>query len=1578
MANTQPPTTADRGSTKPRPSLGKRIFKWLAITLLVLIVAVPVIGYLAIPALVSSMAPGMIKDAAGKQITGGIEIGKLSTSWSGPTQIQGLQLKDAAGKPIANLSATSTLGIWSGLKTLTDLGSFTLSGDLNVVRTIKPDGTSTTNLQDALAKPGQTPAQQAAAASKPAGESAPLPDIKLNLDLSKVNITYLERLVNGQTVQEAAVKDLTGKAVLATRPGSADINLKAGFATKIDTAPTGALTLDAKVQNFADASGKLAIANASIDAKGTITNVPVGLVDALTSASGLLSGALGAQADVQFTAKGTMQQAQGDLKLTAPGATADLGMAINAGRLTTTRPGQIQVQSLAFLQNLPAAAEGLAKAGITIDRAPSGWPGLSATIQQLDVPMDVKSTQWAPSKFSASIITSGPMRGMLRAPGSLPTDQPRPLLIQPVNVEVRTDSPQQGAIVKINTSATVGGESAGRVNVEITTGSLLGPTGNLPILQGSLPAGVNGRIELADVATNLLSPFLAGTPLELQSDIGPSLTLLATAKATGEGIAGQLPPTDFDVTLRSANVQLETSLGLTSTSLSTRNENTLVRVLQAGPLLRRMVQQQNTGKAPQEQLGLTGQAAIELRVPKFSMPIVGSQFQSQLINADVIGAVRDITLRLPPGKSAPMGTAPMDVALSSLQASAAIRPSEATPMLLQADAIIAQQPVKVAGKLTADGLLNPADRQALAILGPRRFSGSIDITGLSGQVVSALAQLPTGSMPSELANTLLATPATISINLIQGVQQSGQPIDIKLTTTPGGTTASFKGELRREALIIDGVDASATITPALATMLLRQAGQSDAALAGARLREGASLALRIAPTSIPLQAGTFTPALANAPGNLALSVSLDRPAILDGILVDGRNLSAGVAQFGATAATDLSAIDSIMQNKPDAMATILQKTRSELRTDLIGASPADLIARINGSLGFRDDTKRATFELKAGDVIPQRLDDILATGGLLGGLLGDSLSFSLVAEATDQTAQSLAITAQIKSPRMAIEALEVSMNSEVIALHRPVKVQATLDPQVIKTLMTPASTPATSTPANSALPGPAFVLTSPAPVTLEINRFGMARTKRDETGRVLVGPMKPGLFSIDAKLTAPAISLQQTAATSASTTTPAPASGPIAISSLIATIASSPTTGGIDFQLTAESIRQGTLVVQTPTTIKAALVNLSDATGALNTQQAVVSLDVATGQIPSALIDTLASQNGRLQELLGEQLVAQIQLSGYSLAGAGTGSLRASFTAPNAGLQLAGPIVQGVLDTTQPGSQPLKAELKQFKFQGGKELLSIFPLFAGVERKINDLNTAPSMIQSRDLKLPMDGNLANLSGVITVDIGRVDYTFSDDFGRLLDATVFAGGRGMDQKPIPPFSVNLDRGIATYDNVELPVRNFTFRTKGRVDLVKRELDVITFVPTLAAAPGLLANANKAIGDTLGRLIPNAAEKLTALPLRTRGSLDNPQTSLDLSVVADQLKDTFKPENILNTVGGIVGGLLGEEDKKNQPKQPAQPAPGQPAPGAPQPAGPAGPSAPPAKPDDKKDDAKDKDKEKKDDKPLFPFPIPLPTR
>jgi hypothetical protein len=258
-----------------------------------------------------------------------------------------------------------------------------------------------------------------------------------------------------------------------------------------------------------------------------------------------------------------------------------------------------------------------------------------------------------------------------------------------------------------------------------------------------------------------------------------------------------------------------------------------------------------------------------------------------------------------------------------------------------------------------------------------------------------------------------------------------------------------------------------------------------------------------------------------------------------------------------------------------------------------------------------------------------------------------------------------------------------------------------------------------------------------------------------------------------------------------------------------------------------------------------------------------------------------------------------------------------------------------VLDTGAQGGTPLRIELKEFKFDGGGNVLAVFPIFAQMQRAVGESNKGPATVVSRGLKLPIDGDMSKLTGAIDVDIGRIDYDFSEGLGALLDDTLFRGGKGQDQRPVPKFTIDIDHGVLRYGSVQqkvlLPVRNLDFQMRGAVDLVNKRLDVVTYIPTIAAAPGLLGNLNNTVGGALGKLVPGAVEKITAIPVRTQGPLDHPTTAYSPQLVLDEFKDALKPENLIKGIGDLLGG--NKEAPPPKPVAPAKP--------------PTGPTAPPKK-------------------------------
>ncbi|MFT3683324.1 MAG: hypothetical protein QM783_00110 [Phycisphaerales bacterium] len=136
----------------------------------------------------------------------------------------------------------------------------------------------------------------------------------------------------------------------------------------------------------------------------------------------------------------------------------------------------------------------------------------------------------------------------------------------------------------------------------------------------------------------------------------------------------------------------------------------------------------------------------------------------------------------------------------------------------------------------------------------------------------------------------------------------------------------------------------------------------------------------------------------------------------------------------------------------------------------------------------------------------------------------------------------------------------------------------------------------------------------------------------------------------------------------------------------------------------------------------------------------------------------------------------------------------------------------------------------------------------------------------------------------------------------------------------------------------------------VDLVNKRLDVVTYVPTLAAAPGLVANLNSTVGGALGKLVPGVVDKITSIPVRVEGPMDNPKTAYSPQIVLDEFKDALNPGNLLKGIGDLLGPK--NQPAANPPASPAAPKPATPGrstspsnPAAPNtPAGPTGPTTP----------------------------------
>ncbi|MFN6041266.1 MAG: hypothetical protein ACK46V_05120, partial [Phycisphaerae bacterium] len=78
------------------------------------------------PSIASGLAPGIIREQAGKFVTGKVDVSDVSLSWSGPQRIEGVTLVDTSGITVAKASVETTAGLWGLATGNLDLGEVTI------------------------------------------------------------------------------------------------------------------------------------------------------------------------------------------------------------------------------------------------------------------------------------------------------------------------------------------------------------------------------------------------------------------------------------------------------------------------------------------------------------------------------------------------------------------------------------------------------------------------------------------------------------------------------------------------------------------------------------------------------------------------------------------------------------------------------------------------------------------------------------------------------------------------------------------------------------------------------------------------------------------------------------------------------------------------------------------------------------------------------------------------------------------------------------------------------------------------------------------------------------------------------------------------------------------------------------------------------------------------------------------------------------------------------------------------------------------------------------------------------------
>ncbi|MBK7406554.1 MAG: hypothetical protein IPJ41_18655 [Phycisphaerales bacterium] len=466
-----------------------RRLRWVLLAAVAGVILLVALG----PTIAAPIARPIVERAVNDQIKGHAKITTLGLSWFG-AQRASLTLDDPEGARVADVAVRADRGLVGLALGSRKLGMVYISGRASIVR----DAEGQTNLQRAIE--GRFPKAAPAPSGGP-GEPVQLPgSLSASVVLDGLEVTYTDASIASQTGGElGAVRLGSLRGSLDFAVGSpASLTIKGPIATGPDAASlkdSGSLDLAVKLTDLTDSSGRLTVDAASADVS---------------------------------------------LRLLAPALEAVLRAVYADHTVSTAGETRVTVRTAELAALLPQIRDALAaQPGVSV----SALPDCTVSVESMTLPLgsDLRS-----ASVAVRVLTSE-IAGQVELPvGGQP--ERSPFRIEPL--DLRLDAPSLGGEVTLKggTHATIGGESAGDLSVDLAVSSLLDASG---AVRKGMPGAIAGGLRVKNFSTLILQPLLSainttlgeGQRLNLPSDVGPTIDLALNA-TTRKDAAGA-----YDVSL---------------------------------------------------------------------------------------------------------------------------------------------------------------------------------------------------------------------------------------------------------------------------------------------------------------------------------------------------------------------------------------------------------------------------------------------------------------------------------------------------------------------------------------------------------------------------------------------------------------------------------------------------------------------------------------------------------------------------------------------------------------------------------------------------------------------------------------------------------------------------------------------------------------------------------------------------------------------------------------------------------------------------------------------------------------------
>ncbi|CAG0952501.1 hypothetical protein PHYC_00276 [Phycisphaerales bacterium] len=1503
---------AEREALLKDPDLKKRRRRRLVKRVLLgftgVVVAAVVVGVVFLPQIASSMAPGIIQDKAKESITGTVSVGDVALSWGGPQRVEGVRLVGADGKEVARATVESTAGLWGLIRGNLDLGEVTITGGkADIVR----DEDGTTNLQKALAAPGAAGAKPKKPAPKKSGDTKLPENLRVKLVVKSLDASILDRSAPG-TPLTATLRDLDIKAFIAPgEPLNADVTLTAyeGLISGRPNAEGGSLTLNAKLDKWCRADGLLTIDKAKGKATITATGLPTSLVDALApglakDAAGkpvLLADALGPAINLTVNAEGDGSDINADFDLAMANATSTGAVMYTGNDITGMKPITVKAKGSALGALAPRAlAPG---GGVTLDALPDA----TLTIQKLKYPM----------------AKGGDLRGLaadatlqlaeISGKASLDPAKPKPLKIAPLTLRVQTDDLAKSVRVTGATKASLDGQPAGDLNLDVTASGVLDASGAIIV---GLPGTIAGSAKITGIASAIAQPFVQDSGIDLARDVGPTIDLDITASgdaSKGGGGAGGLPPTALKIAVTAEHAQVKAGLELSAAALRTSSDGVVINVARAGGIAARFVKPES-GWALEAAPG-AGKASITLSNLAVPRDAKSGEFKRDQAAGDVAAEIGGLIARQLGPRAGP------EIRAEKVRADVSLKAGARARVEASATCRHASQPFDVAASFDVRDLYTVGADGALVFAAPMRLrpSGTLDAKGLPPVLAKMFmpaakeGELDTAAL---VADTL-AGPTDVKV-AFKGVEGHAQAVDATVDVKSTQFVAMVGGVVDAERAAMRASTVTATVTPEiLGTLLKTYAPSMSGSIGNLSLVGPARVQVAADAITIPLNADG-SPAVDRTPTARA-RLTIAGQTFVDGLtVVDESGERRALGRLGVE--------DFTVRAEIPVAALVAPPLGNEKRAvvnaagTVLGASGQAILALdAQGKAEISQGTWKGPLsgEVRLTKMNTGALERLAGREGLLTGLFGATAdvdaSVSIAPPEEGYGAQSPWVKGSIEaglgfsSARMRCDKpLRVTVGKERIDLLEPATITLNPDPQAITTLL------AGKVRATDEGKSTSVELVQADTVTVRLTGFSIPRAIRASQGPEVAGPARQATADVAMSLDAPSLTLRsgdgQTIALKGSLLT-------------IATEALKPDKNGnvppggppVTFKTEVAEARIGETPPAKGLLLTGRITDLFAPDGAIDLALGKLNMSGQVPAAPTAIVDSMLGQDGALLEALGPVISMKVNVERLPLMKPKPGSdgkyprydpaplIDLEAKSSRASATLRGTVNEGLYVS----ERPLTVSVSEMTAEMVKRYVGIMPLIGVAEKTTAD---APALLTASNLTVPLDGDWSRLNALIDLDPGQCRFQTSGGFATILKAlhqkTTGSVGTRLD-----PLRVTITSGVANYNRWRVPVGEFTLETAGVVNLTKapvkamgpdgkevelgpRSLDVVTWVPAGAVTDQALGLFNVGIGSIFAKLTPGLLEPLTMLPFRTRGTVEHPETKPDVSLVGDGIKNQLK--------------------------------------------------------------------------------------